>query len=95
MVTFNKGASYTKFQAWNKKYEILPIIIVKISHNSRRDSGWRLCLSRVRHFVNPKCVDIKISNIEVADILSKNIKKKKPCFGHAKFQSQWRKFFIT
>ena len=83
VITFNEGISCTKFQSWNKICKMLPSLITEIPYNSRRDSGFRLCLRCVRHLVDPKYVGIRISNIEVAEIMSQNTKKMR-LFGRAK-----------
>ena len=54
---------------------MLPSVITEIAYNSRRYSGFKLCLRCVLHLVDPKHAGIRISNIEVIEITHQNTKK--------------------
>jgi len=69
-VTFNNHKHRISLPYWNKVYDILPGLITNIAYNSRRDSAFRVCFRCIRHLTDPKFEDVRISKVNVIELIS-------------------------
>ena len=70
---FDKHKSHTKSSCWDV-LNVTKNNHTDIAHNIRRDNVFKLSFRYTRNLTDLKHVDIRISNVEVVDLLNNNEK---------------------